>query len=188
MSLRYLAPCLVAAACVFWAAPARAHDNDAVHFGNNIDVGAGETVHDAVCFFCSVNIENDGKVDGDIVVFFGSVHVAGATSRDVVDFFGGVEADDGAAVGRDLVNFFGDVRLGENATVGHDMVAMFSDAELAPSAHIGGDSFVQLGWFFDVPLIAMVVVLILIAREYRRWRWRRYYYMHYPYPPPPPPR
>jgi hypothetical protein len=176
-----LAACLLAAAFAAAVAPTLA-GQDAVHFGTSIYVPPERTVHDAVCFFCSVDVE--GKVNGDVVVFFGSVHIAGSTDRDVVNFFGGTRLDDGASVGKDLVNFFGSVRMGEGASVGHDLVAMMGSTQIDKTASVGNDRVVQPGLVFDVPLILMIVVLILVVREYRSWRVRRYF-ANYPFPPPP---
>jgi len=130
MIQRMLAVCLLAAAFAVTATPARA-DRDAVQFGTNINVAPDATVHDAVCFFCSVNVE--GKVTGDIVVFFGNVHLAGDAQHDVVNFFGNVKAENGATIEKDLVSFFGTIRLGENVTIGKDMVAMFGSVHAADS-------------------------------------------------------
>jgi hypothetical protein len=171
---------LLAAALAAAGTPARA-DNDAVHFGSNINVPADMTVHDAVCFFCSVNVE--GKVNGDVVVFFGHVHIAGAADHDVVNFFGGVRADDGATIGQDLVSFFGGVHLGENASVGHDMVVMVGSAQVANSAIVGHDTVVQPGWVIDFPLILLIALFIFAVYELRAYR-RRQYLRQYPFPPP----
>jgi hypothetical protein len=178
---RMLVPCLLAVAFAAGAAPARAN-SDAVHFGTNIYVAPNATVHDAVCFFCSVNVE--GKVNGDIVVFFGTVHIAGSADRDVVNFFGGVRADDGASIGRDMVSFFGAVNLGEDVSIGHDMVAMLGSVHMADSVSVGNDHVVTPGWMLDFPLVLMLLVLILVVREYRSWR-RRQFFRNYPFPPPP---
>lgn len=172
--------CLLAAAFAAAASPAHAN-NDAVHFGSNIHVAPQSTVHDAVCFFCSVDIE--GKAEGSVVVFFGSVHISGSAEQDVVNFFGGVRADDGASIGRDLVNFFGGVRLGEGASVGHDLVAMLSSVQMAQSATVGNDHVIFPGWLIDFPLVIFLVVLVIIVREYRAWRRRRFF-SGYPFPPP----
>ncbi len=171
---------LLAAAIAVAAAPARA-DNDAVHFGSNINVPADMAVHDAVCFFCSVNVQ--GKVNGDVVAFFGHVHIAGAANHDVVSFFGGVSADDGASIGQDLVSLFGGVRLGENASVGHDMVVLVGGAQIANSAIVGHDRVVQPGWILDFPLILLIVLFIVVVFELRAWR-RRQFLRSYPFPPP----
>src|ERR1700756_63680 len=115
MTQRLSSALLLFSALLLSATPAHAN-KDAVQFGSNIVVPEGQSVHDAVCFFCSVNAKGD--IDHDVVVFFGSVHIAHQSKHDVVVFFGTVRADDDATIGHDVVNFFGHVRLGEHATVG----------------------------------------------------------------------
>ena len=122
MTRRFLTILSLAAALAATAPLARA-DRDAVQFFSNIDIPADSTVHDAVCFFCSVNLE--GKATGDIVVFFGNTHISSDAHHDVVNFFGNVTADDNASIDHDLVSMFGNIRLGENVHIGEDMVAMF---------------------------------------------------------------
>ena len=125
MTQRLFSALLLFCALLLAATPARA-DKDAVQFGSNIVVPEGHSVHDAVCFFCSVNATGD--IDHDVVVFFGNVHIAKQSKHDVVVFFGTLRADDNAAIGHDVVNFFGSVHLGENVTVGNDVVVMFGGA------------------------------------------------------------
>lgn len=155
-------------------------DHDQVQFGSNINVAPGTQVHDAVCFFCSVNVQ--GKVTGDVVVFFGKVHIAGDAQHDVVSFFGGVKAEDNASIGNDLVSFFGSNRLGENVTVGKDMVSMFGSMHAAESVTVGGDRLVQPGWVFWGPLLLIVLVVVLVVRELRANR-RRALLRSFPLPP-----
>jgi len=182
MRLRLFAMCLMAAAL---ALPARA-DNDQVQFGTAIHVSPGQNVHDAVCFFCSV--DNRGTVQGDIVVFFGDVHLAGNANHDVVDFFGSVRAEDNSSIGQDLVNFFGSIRLGENVTVGKDMVSMFGSFQSASTATNGGDRVIQPAWLFWGPLVFLFAIIYFVGHEVRSYRRRQLYMRGYPMPPPPPPR
>ncbi|HWE83662.1 MAG TPA: hypothetical protein VG267_01865 [Terracidiphilus sp.] len=177
MRLRLFALILLAAA---FALPAHA-DNDMVQFGSTIHVAPGETVHDAVCFFCSV--DDRGTVQGDIVVFFGDVHVSGTANHDVVNFFGSVRAEDNSSIGEDLVNFFGSIRLGENVTVGKDMVSMFGSYHGASTATNGGDRVIQPAWLFWGPLLLVILVVYFGAHEFRGYR-RRMYLRGYPMPPP----
>jgi hypothetical protein len=179
MTQRILALCLVAAAFAAASVPAHA-DRDVVQFGSNITVARDASVHDAVCFFCSVDAE--GEVDGDLVVFFGSIHIAGAANHDVVNFFGSIKADDGASIGQNLVSFFGSVRLGENVTVGKDMVSMFGVLRAPSSASVGGDRVVQPGWVLWIPLLFIALVVFLVVHEYRAYR-RRLVLRGYPFPP-----
>lgn len=170
---------LLAAAFAVTATPARA-DRDVVQFGTNINVAPDATVHDAVCFFCSVHVE--GKVTGDIVVFFGNVHLAGDAQHDVVNFFGNVKAENGATIEKDLVSFFGSIRLGENVTIGKDMVAMFGSVHAADSVTVGNDRVIQPGWILWIPLLILGLIVIVIVREYRAYR-RRLLLRGYQFPP-----
>ena len=56
MIRRVLATFLLGVALAAASTPVRA-EQDAVQFFSNIEVSSGSTVHDAVCFFCSVDIE-----------------------------------------------------------------------------------------------------------------------------------
>ena len=146
--IRYiLALILVCAA--FAPAAARA-ERDEVQFFSNIHVDADSTIHDAVCFFCSVDLE--GKATGDVVVFFGHTHISSEAQQDVVSFFGKVTADDNATVGHDLVSMFGNVRLGENVRVGEDLVAMFGSLNTGNGVTVEGDRVVQPAWIFFAPM------------------------------------
>jgi hypothetical protein len=166
------------------AFPASALANaDAVQFGETIHATAANPVHDAVCFFCSVDIDPDAHVTGDIVVFFGDVHIAGAAQHDVVNFFGDVKADDNASIGHDLVSMFGGVRLGQDVTVGGDMVAMFGAVHQSDSVTVRKDRVVQPAWLFFLPLafLGCLVILIVSSVRARRRRWM----MMHGFPPPP---
>jgi len=181
MAHRLAALCLFAAALAVCATPARA-DRDAVQFGSNINVAHDATVHDAVCFFCSVNVE--GKVNGDIVVFFGNVHLSGDAHHDVVNIFGKVTVENNVSIRNDLVSIFGGIRAGENVSVGKDMVAIFGSVHAPESVSVGGDRVVQPGWVAGFPLLLTFLVLILLVREYRSYR-RRQLLQSYQIPPHP---
>jgi hypothetical protein len=181
MTRRILAIFLLAAAFAAASRPARA-EQDQVQFFSNIEVSPGSTVHDAVCFFCSVNIE--GKATGDVVVFFGNTHIASDAQHDVVNFFGHVTADDNASIDHDLVSMFGNVRLGENVHVGDDLVAVFGTLHTGEGVSVEGDRVVEPAFIFYAPLIFLILVLILIVREYRSYR-RRLFLRGYQFPPRP---
>jgi hypothetical protein len=179
MTRRILAVTLLCAA--FACVPAHAEE-DAVQFFSNIHVEPDATVHDAVCFFCSVDLE--GKATGDVVVFFGNTHITSDAQHDVVNFFGSVTADDNANIGHDLVSIFGSIRLGENVRVGEDLVAMFGSLRAADSVSVEGSRVVEPAILFFGPLIFFVVVFILIVREFRAYR-RRVWMRAYQFPPRP---
>ena len=137
--------------------------NDAVQFGSDINASAGNPIHDAVCFFCSVHV--DGEVTGDIVVFFGDVQIDGKAERDIVNFFGQTRLSDDAMVGRDLVNFFGGVRAGENVQIGRSLVIMFAGLRAPESLSVGKDRVVQSAWLFWGPLIVLAAIVIFIVSD-----------------------
>lgn len=175
---------LVALALLFSANPARA-DHDRVQFGENIVVAPGDSIHDAVCFFCSVDAQ--GTVEHDVVVFFGNVHIAGHSNHDVVNFFGNVRLDDHGVIAHDVVNFFGSVRLGEDATIGNDLVAMFGDIHAADSAHIEGNRVSQPIWLLLIPFLIIGGIITLIVSAVRNFRHRQLIAAGYGYPMQPPP-
>lgn len=179
MTPRFLTLLLLGLVLAGASAPARA-DQDAVQFFSNINIPDGSTVHDAVCFFCSVNLE--GKATGDVVVFFGNTHVSKESQHDVVNFFGNVTADDNAAVGNNIVSIFGNVRLGENVHVGEDLVSMFGDMRAGPGLSVEGDRVVQPAIVFFGPFFVLVLVVVLVVREYRAYR-RRLFLRGYQFPP-----
>jgi|SRR6185437_8194453 len=183
MPQRLFSVLLLVSALLFSASPARA-DKDAVQFGSKIVVPEGHSIHDAVCFFCSVSAKGD--IDHDVVVFFGDVHIAHQSKHDVVVFFGSVHADDNAAIGHDVVNFFGNVHLGENATVGNDLVVMFGGLDAAETANVSGTRMAQPAWLFWTPLLVLGLVITFVVRGIRESR-RRHYFAAYGYPPMPPP-
>ena len=146
----------------FLSAHARANE-DSVQFFTNIHVDADQQVHDAVCFFC--NVEAEGKVTGDVVVLFGNIDIAGAAQHDVVSIFGSVRLGDHVHVGRDLVAVFGSLHTGDGVTV-------------------GGDRVVEPGVVVFGPFFLLIVVFIVVIREFRSWR-RRQFLRGYGYPPHP---
>jgi hypothetical protein len=122
MIQKMLAACLLGVTVA--AAPISATaDKDTVQFFEDIRVAPGAWVHNAVCFFCTVEVE--GEARGNVVVVFGNVHIAGKADKNVVDFFGKVSAADKAQIGSSLVSLFGMTRLGEDVSVGKDMVVIF---------------------------------------------------------------
>lgn len=180
MQRRSLALCLLGAALMVAAAPARA-EQDSVQFFHDIHSTADAPVHDAVCFFCSVDVE--GRAEGDIVVFFGDVRLNGQASHDVVDFFGAIRAADNSSIGGDMVSMFGSIRLGENVSVRKDMVAVLGTIRAPASVSIGGDRVALSPWIFWAPLLMIVLVIVVLVYEVRGRHMRRYA-QNYPMPPP----
>ena len=133
--------------------PASAATQDRVSFLNKIVVEPGETVHDVVCFLCSV--DNRGEINGDVVSFLGGVRSNGPMHKDVVSFLGSVSLGDGATVEGDLVVFGGNLHRTDTALIGKDQVVF-------PAA------------IFLVPLLILFAVFWGITRLIRRPRFPVY--------------
>ena len=161
--------------------PAQAQKDD-VEFFSSIHVTADHPVKDAVCFFCSVEV--DGTVNGDLVALFSHVRLNGEAKQDAVTLFSSIDVADNSIVGGDMVNVFGSVRVGENVSVGKDFVVMFGSLRRAATMHVGGDSVHVPGLVVSVPFMFLVLIVWLIVHEVRR---RRTYPAGYPPPPPYPP-
>jgi acetyltransferase-like isoleucine patch superfamily enzyme len=129
-------------------------------------------------------VQDEGEITGDVVVFFGEVHIGGKADHDVVNFFGTVKAENDTSIGNNLVSMFGSIRLGENVSVGRDLVAMFGTLHAADSATVGNNRVVQPGWILYGPLIFFGLIVTLLVHELRAWRRRRFM-AHYPFPPIP---
>ncbi|WP_263410223.1 bactofilin family protein [Terriglobus tenax] len=114
---------------------------DHVGVGNHVVVGEDETADDIVCLFCDVTVH--GRVTGDIVMAFGSLHVDEDKSigGDVVAFGTPIKLKKKASVGGDLVTFGGSYEE-TAATVHGDRVISPSPlwilVPLAPFLFIGG--------------------------------------------------
>jgi hypothetical protein len=75
------------------------------HFGRNIVVGLGQTVHDASCFLCSAEV--DGHTTGSVHVFAGNVFLNGSVAGNVLVFGGNLTLSGTAAVGGHVLIFGG---------------------------------------------------------------------------------
>ena len=71
------------------------------YFGQDIFIAAGQQVHNAVCLFCSVQVEGD--VTGHVFVLFGSVNVSGQVRGGAAVIGGNAVVDSQARIGGDTV-------------------------------------------------------------------------------------
>ncbi len=99
---------------------AQAKDSDdRTQFAREMVIGPGETVGDALCFFCPIHVR--GVVNVDAVAIGGSIEVEGNVEGDAVAAGGGI-------------------RLGPGARVKGDAVAAGGQLERDPKSSIDGDA------------------------------------------------
>jgi hypothetical protein len=141
------------------------------YVGQDVFVAAGQQVHNATCFFCSVQVEGD--LTGHVFVLFGSLNVSGQVRRSATVIWGNAVVDSQARIGGDTVV------LGGNAVYE-------SDESLSGSAYVVGGhlsrvsrpsgeshprSRMSLSPLFSFLLAAVVLLLLLsviIAPRVRR--------------------
>ncbi len=111
------------------AAFAQAHGNR-TYFNQDIFVAQGQQVHNAICFFCSVQVEGD--LSGRVFVFFGSLNVSGRIE-------GGATVIGGNAV------LDSQARLGGNAVVIGGNAVYESDESISGNAYVIGGHLSTFG-------------------------------------------
>jgi carbonic anhydrase/acetyltransferase-like protein (isoleucine patch superfamily) len=111
------------------AAHAQARGNR-VYFGQDIFVASGQQVHNAVCVFCSVQVEGD--LTGRALVLFGSLNVTGRVDRNATVIGGNAVIDSQARIGGNTVV------LGGNAVYE-------TDDSISGSAYVLGGHLSKMG-------------------------------------------
>lgn len=80
------------------------------------------TDEDVVRFFGDVIIEEDERIDGDVVIMKGSAHLKGEVDGDIVAIFGDIKLDSTGYVRGDVVSVGGKIFRDEGSYVGGDVV------------------------------------------------------------------
>ncbi|HWW23803.1 MAG TPA: hypothetical protein VNY78_07855 [Edaphobacter sp.] len=149
------------------AAHAQARGNR-VYFGQDIFVASGQQVHNAVCVFCSVQVEGD--LTGRALVLFGSLNVTGRVDRNATVIGGNAVIDSQARIGGNTVV------LGGNAVYE-------TDDSISGNAYVLGGHLSKMGGHvksarrFSVSpivfsLLAILAILLLSVLFFPRVRRR----------------
>jgi hypothetical protein len=132
------------------------------YFGEDIYIASGQQVHNAVCVFCSVQVEGD--VTGRVFVLFGSANVSGEVRGGAMVIGGNAVVDSQARIGGDTVVLGGnavyetDESLAGSAYVLGGHLSHFSD----PSGVGKGQRRINVSPFF-FGLLAVIALLLLSA-------------------------
>jgi hypothetical protein len=147
------------------AAHAQARGNR-VYFGQDIFVASGQQVHNAVCVFCSVQVEGD--LTGRALVLFGNLNVTGRVDRNATVIGGNAVIDSQA-------------RIGGNAIVLGGNAVYETDDSVSGSAYVLGGHLSKMGGHVKssrrlsvspviFSLLALLTVLLLSALFFPRVR------------------
>ena len=90
--------------------------------GVNIEIDDGET--GLVRMFSDITVPADEHISGDVVTLFGSVHVLGQVTGQVVAVMGSVRLDPGAVVDGDVVAVGGSLDQADGAVVNGESVSV----------------------------------------------------------------
>jgi hypothetical protein len=149
------------------AAHAQARGNR-VYIGQDIFVASGQQVHNAVCLFCSVQVEGD--LTGRALVLFGSLNVTGRVDRNATVIGGNAVIDSQA-------------RIGGNAVVLLGNAVYETDDSITGSAYVLGGHLSKMGGHarsahrlsvspIIFSLLALLTILLLSAILFPRVRRR----------------
>ncbi|HSY70565.1 MAG TPA: hypothetical protein VK813_18080 [Edaphobacter sp.] len=141
------------------------------YVAQDIFVASGQQIHNATCFFCSVQVEGD--LTGHVFVLFGSVNVSGQVQGSATVIWGNAVVDSQARIGGDTVVLWGnavyetDESLSGSAYVlgGHMSHVSKASAE-GRSPHrvsVGPLFFCLLG-----VLVLLLLSLLIVPRIRRR--------------------
>ena len=72
-----------------------------IYFGQDVFVASGQQIHNAVCVFCSVQVEGD--LTGRALVLFGNLNVTGRVERGATVVWGNAVVDSQARIGGSAV-------------------------------------------------------------------------------------
>jgi hypothetical protein len=167
--LRALGPMIVLLGSLGFASVATAQQSagNRAYIGQDIFVASGQQVHNAICLFCSVQVE--GNLTGHAIVLFGNLSVSGLVKNNALIVGGNAVIDAQARIGGNTVVLGGnavyetDDSISGNAYVlgGHlsktgDHVTSHRRVSLTP--------FV----FSSVGVVIFFVLLLLVAAPFRR--------------------
>jgi hypothetical protein len=101
-----------------------------VYFGQDVFVASGQQIHNAVCVFCSVQVEGD--LTGRALVLFGNLNVLGRVERGATVVWGNAVVDSQA-------------RIGGNAVVLGGNAVYETDDSISGSAYVMGGHLSKMG-------------------------------------------
>jgi hypothetical protein len=156
-ALRRLAVTLLFASTALAQAP-----GNRAYVGEDVYVASGQQVHNAMCLFCSVEVEGD--VMGRVVVLFGSLNVTGQVAKGATVIGGNAVVDSQARIGGDTTVLGGNAVYESDESFGGSAYVLGGHLSHVPLAHgqVSAHPRVSLSPLFSV-LLAVLVLLLLSA-------------------------
>jgi hypothetical protein len=141
------------------------------YLGQDVFVAAGQQVHNAMCLFCSVQVEGD--LTGHVIVLFGNLNVSGQVRKSATVIWGNAVVDSQARIGGDTVVLGGnavyesDESLSGSAYVVGGHLSHVSRASGQDRARSRVSLSPAISWALAVVVLALLSVLIVPRVRHR---------------------
>jgi hypothetical protein len=140
------------------------------YVGQDIYVASGQQIHNATCFFCSVQVEGD--LTGHVIVLFGSVNVSGQVQGSATVIWGNAVVDSQARIGGDTMVLWGNAVYETDESLSGSAYVLGGHMSHVSKASAEGRSprRVSVGplFFGLLALLVLLLLSILIVPRLRR--------------------
>jgi hypothetical protein len=132
------------------------------YVGEDIYVASGQQVHNAMCIFCSVQVEGD--LTGRVLVLFGSLNVTGHVEKGATVIGGNAVVDSQARIGGDTTVLGGNAVYESDESFGGSAYVLGGHLSHVPLVHgqVSAHPRVSLSPLFSI-LLGVLVLLLLSA-------------------------
>ncbi len=150
--------------------PAKAGERvDRAYFGQDIFIPKGQTIHNATCVFCSVQVEGD--VSGKVLVLFGNLSVTGRIDHGATVVGGNAVFDAQARVQRTTAVLFGNlVYETEDVLAGSAYVLGGHSSSYAAREGLRRRFALSPGLVTTLALLGFILLLLAAAMGFRHRR------------------
>jgi hypothetical protein len=138
---------------LLFAAPASAQNGSRIYFNQDIFIAQGQQVRNAVCLFCSVQVE--GEVTGNAVVLFGNLNASGRVDGPAVIVGGNAVIDSQARLGGNLIVLRGNAVYEADESISGN--AWVLGGHMSP---VGGRAERSTKRFSFSPFLSMSLVIV----------------------------
>jgi hypothetical protein len=161
-ALRTLGLTLLLAPAAFAQTP-----GNRAYIGEDVFVAAGQQVHNAICVFCSVQVEGD--LTGHALVLFGNLNVSGRVNQSAMIVGGNVVVDSQARIGGDAMVIGGNAVYETDESISGSAYVLGGHMSKT-GGHAGSRGRHSLGpvLFCALALLAFLLLSLLAFPQVRR--------------------
>ncbi|HTD96984.1 MAG TPA: hypothetical protein VK627_08640 [Edaphobacter sp.] len=136
------------------------------YVGQDVFVAAGQQVHNAICLFCSVQVEGD--ISGRVFVLFGSLNVSGRVDHDATIVGGNAVVDSQARIGGDTVVLGGNAVYETDESIsGRAFVLGGHLSRTGGRNHAHKHVSISPAVFYSLAILAFLILSLLVSPQLR---------------------